>query len=103
MLRLCRVHALALCELCFTGAHTPAGNPHGDMTDVIEKAVIAQPVDPKVAHRDPQDYAGRFTFYTFVVILAGATTGLLLGYDNGSFPPDFNMHNAHSPPCSQGL
>ena len=54
------------------------------MTDAVEKAVNAQPVDPKVANRDPQEYAGRFTFYTFVVIMAGATTGLLLGYDNGT-------------------
>jgi sugar porter (SP) family MFS transporter len=40
-------------------------------------------VAPKVAGRDPQEYAGRFNFYTFVVIITGAMTGLLLGYDNG--------------------
>lgn len=37
----------------------------------------------KTSGRDPSEYNSRFTFYTFMVILAGATTGLLLGYDNG--------------------
>lgn len=43
-----------------------------------EKVAVA-----KVAGRDPNEYEGRFNFYTFLVILTGATTGLLLGYDNG--------------------
>lgn len=57
------------------------------MTDVLEKAVAAQAVAPKSAGRDPEEYNGKFTFYTFIVILTGATTGLLLGYDNGNILP----------------
>lgn len=47
----------------------------------------------KTAGRDPSEYNSRFTFYTFVVVLAGATTGLLLGYDNGAA-----THHTHMPP-----
>ena len=32
----------------------------------------------------PPSFAGKFNFFTFIVILTGATTGLLLGYDNGA-------------------
>ena len=46
----------------------------------MEKPPKIVAVIPKTAGRDPDEYTGRFTFYTFVVIVAGATTGLLLGY-----------------------
>ena len=46
----------------------------------MEKPPKIVAVVPKSAGRDPDEYTGRFTFYTLVVIIAGATTGLLLGY-----------------------
>ena len=46
----------------------------------MEKPPKVVAVTPKTAGRDPNEYTGRFTFYTLVVIIAGATTGLLLGY-----------------------
>ncbi|CAK0785840.1 hypothetical protein CVIRNUC_009052 [Coccomyxa viridis] len=56
-------------------------------------------------------YTGRFTFFTFITIICGATTGLLLGYDNGvmggvvthkdfqkAFFPSVYEHSVHPNP-----
>ena len=58
---------------------------HSGTMSTVEQDYVkpSKTVLPKVHGRDPSEYNGHFTFYTFVVIIAGATTGLLLGYDNG--------------------
>lgn len=45
------------------------------------KPCAVRPVLP--IQPDPGTHNDKFTFYTFVTITMGATTGLLLGYDNG--------------------
>lgn len=53
------------------------------MSEAADLAKISATVAPKAAGRTPEEYAGKFTFFTFVVVVTGAMTGLLLGYDNG--------------------